>query len=747
MKFNLREIRERTGAKSQAGATAERRERPSAVTQQELSDMLKRAHGIELSQTQIARYEANPDGLPQAILSAWLTCLGTSVAAEEQRTQRAQVLRKEKGPFAKLLLRVQLLDEYIAGAPDQLKDDALQSEYLGEQVLRDLVANLRRKPSVALAGVFDAGKTTLANWLLRQGTLLPESYQPATTVITHIHHIEDRPDWIKERVWLLDKDWEEKRWADKDHTVSHRLMAGDLDSLQRYGTREGEDIGAVFALVFLDAPILTACTIIDHPGHGHTIEEDKRAEADSRFDVLIYLSQATKFMDSVELARLRAMLQRLPAYERNDGIEPLSNLFIVASHAHPGIDEAQLNEKILRPATERMWRNLEPHEFAERAAETKRTITLEMFKRRVFPFYRETPARYEKLTLALRQTLFSELPRVWEREANEMIEAARKQAEKHVRHIDQIEHFIEERASAKAVYETLKQGEAERTTLINQRAAEITSQIKKAAQQHLQAFQKVYDDQVTPEAIERLINETWPAKSGTDEKALAKAAQEEAGNFLLGRLEHQVRELAREKSEPINEAVDAFQTFLVSMDKANFDKLKVEVPFDSRGAFLGGVMAAGGVGALAAWAASYGAMGGYIVSATVLGWFGIGGAGWMSGIAALGGPAVLAAAVAVGLFFLFKKVFGESWQSLLARRVSDEFQKRKVRALLSERIVSYWKDTETAFGKGVEELHAKYKAQLEGIREMGFGETSMKTAEHRLGVFKQAKTFFERIPW
>ncbi|HYW18192.1 MAG TPA: hypothetical protein VE956_02585, partial [Nodularia sp. (in: cyanobacteria)] len=80
----------------------------------------------------------------------------------------------------------------------------------------------------------------------------------------------------------------------------------------------------------------------------------------------------------------------------------------------------------------------------------------------------------------------------------------------------------------------------------------------------------------------------------------------------------------------------------------NKDGTVVSIPFDTKGAFLGGIAGLGAYGALAAWAAGLGNLGSYILVAklvSLLSALGIsiggGTAAVISFVAAIGGPIVL----------------------------------------------------------------------------------------------------------
>ena len=202
--LDLKKIRERISDSS----STKQGSSTKPVSQQDLSAMLS-ARDIIISQTQISRYEDNPEGVPINILSAWLECLGTTLAQEWTIAQKsaASVPVNPSAPLQKLHDRLQMLHDYAVTAPDTLSAQELEQDDVGLKRLDRLCQQLKRKPNLVMTGLYDAGKTTLTNWLLAHGTELPEDYSPTTRIVTYVHHIEDRPSWVKERVWLMKDGW------------------------------------------------------------------------------------------------------------------------------------------------------------------------------------------------------------------------------------------------------------------------------------------------------------------------------------------------------------------------------------------------------------------------------------------------------------------------------------------------------------------------------------------------------------
>src|SRR5262249_37852299 len=141
--------------------------------------------------------------------------------------------------------------------------------------------------------------------------------------------------WILSKRFVLD-DWEtESNWTDS------RVAIGGYDTLKDYGVHHERhsQVDAHYAVVFLDAPVLRACNVIDLPGRRnereHTDADAKRAEeAYPMIDVVIFLSPTAGFLDGFDMLDLSVLIRALPAYEIVDPDFPtLGNLFVVATQA------------------------------------------------------------------------------------------------------------------------------------------------------------------------------------------------------------------------------------------------------------------------------------------------------------------------------------------------------------------------------------------------------------------------------
>jgi len=75
---------------------------------------------------------------------------------------------------------------------------------------------------------------------------------------------------------------------------------------------EGEKEGATAALVYLDAPLLNACTLIDVPGfQGDESDAELATSSASLADIVLYTSPAKVFIDQADSLHLSQLLRAL----------------------------------------------------------------------------------------------------------------------------------------------------------------------------------------------------------------------------------------------------------------------------------------------------------------------------------------------------------------------------------------------------------------------------------------------------
>lgn len=764
MKINLKELREKAQRRDGSG-------RLKSVTRDELALMLEATLQRKIHVTQIARYEEDPSSVPIDILVAWLASLGTSIEELVLRPGTAQPgHRIDPGePYAKLHSRALLLSDYLQLARSDPTFPALPENMPGLDDIEHLTKRIGRKPNIVFSGAFDVGKSTLANWLMSSNNPLPTQYQPTTAVVTYVRHISEKPAGLIEDVVLLrgiDPDeWLGKQKQTNEATDQTRSdyseIRGNLETLRQYGTHMGDrhaDTGMESSLVFIDSPLLNACNLIDFPGYQNDEKDSRRANLAIRhMDVLVYASAATGFMDSQDVTRLQYLLKALPGYERtNAGFPVLGNLFFIATHAGPQISDGQLfgeaqQEGLLDTATKRLWRELKDFDLGPRATETGKAITPETVRGRIFPFWRESARRTEGLEQAIMDLLSAQLPAVLHTEADRQVfEFKQSAGQRCSAAITAYESVLQDIEAAKNLFKQKQAAEPDRKRDAEDARQHFKVRIAELRKEHLRSFSESYASVVNTQTVEEKISERY-----ADDK---KEAQQFMAGYVLSELQSESARITKAKADEVSQLLeryvasyDAAAGILATTDSDTAPT--IEIPFDARGAFIGGLGSVGTIGALSLWASSLGNLGGYIVAAktvSILSGLGIatgGTASIMALVATIGGPVTLVIGLAAALFFGLKSLFGESWQLRLARQIVDHFAKEGAEQRFNTAIAAYWDKTLEAFEKGADAIEQEFVDELKKLEKIFENTETKAKATAEVERFRKAKDFFVGMPW
>ena len=299
------------------------------------------------------------------------------------------------------------LSEYVkANLPHFEKKEIIDQIKTIDECISSLV-----KPKISFAGQSDTGKSTVINCLLGKENM-PAKWTPTTSIVVYIKHISDKPDFMKEDVWVFKNDgneiWDETCYKNKNYCEGLCVAKGGFEKLEEYGIHHGDDKqAATSAVAFIDSPILLDCDIVDLPGFSAT-EEDNAAHyyiahggKSQKVDILIYLSRANGFLQDVDKEYLRECLKVLRPVEKkgSNDVPKLANLFVVASHAS-AVQNGNYNElnRILdeqchafcRPLIEVAKKLENDSILPERSNITKYAYKEEDFRTRFFTFEKDS---------------------------------------------------------------------------------------------------------------------------------------------------------------------------------------------------------------------------------------------------------------------------------------------------------------------------------------------------------------------
>ena len=170
---------------------------------------------LGISQSQVSRYEQDPENVPGGHLRKWHQICGETASSNGLAIE---------DPRVELHGRIKLMTDYAAVEPQR---GAVAAEKIPVKAV-DFLSSVNiaaKKPRVGVFGQFDAGKSRLINVLLG-GSRLPTSYQPATSVVCLLRHMNDKPAWQAEDVWLMGKGFNLDMAGDQAHCLQHKMFAG-----------------------------------------------------------------------------------------------------------------------------------------------------------------------------------------------------------------------------------------------------------------------------------------------------------------------------------------------------------------------------------------------------------------------------------------------------------------------------------------------------------------------------------------
>ena len=178
----------------------------------------------------------------------------------------------------------------------------------------------------------------------------------------------------------------------------------------------------------------------------------------------------------------------------------------------------------------------------------------------------------------------------------------------------------------------------------------------------------------------------------------------------------------------------------------------VTIPFNSKGAFAGGLVGLVSVGGLAMWASTLGNLGAYILVAkgvSVLSAIGIstgGTAAWVAAVSSIGGPVTLAIGIVVITALLGWAFLRSSWEERLAKKISSELRDRKVETAYLDGIATYWDSTAAAFESGADNAELVWTQHLADMRRI-VDESSIDQITDLISGLGGLRSFFLDLPW
>ncbi len=685
----------------------------------------------------IARMEKNTDNIAYVDLPIIMQALGISA----DQLLSANYVPPHMPPIND---NWQKINAFRNNVFNSLKDcpDIIKEE------VKILIKEVTRKSCIAFLGRPDAGKSTLLNLLLEQKEgWLPTGWSPETSAVCYMKHIMDRPKWIKDATVIVFKDSGEGAFdielLDEGDNGECRcrediLVSGGYELLSEYASHSGshseDEIGAI--IIYVDAPVLLNCDFVDLPGFNpegisykneDPICEDVYDSRDSMLsittgqsaDAVVYMSIANSFCygDDAQMAQTMATsLSPLENIDENSSeIKPFGNIFIVASQAMAvdrGSEEKLCN--LLDKAAERVWDRIKDNPVIDMFEEKSGYACSEKELRDRFYTSESTSDTLTRRFLDDFVEFTETLPLIQIQRLKKRLSGFCSGKLSEIdNNLKEAESLRDNREKVLYSYEEDVLHSTDYHTEIDREAKKMLREIDGFAKESAESVDKIYTDIINAAHIRNVIEKKGYKKNKKD--------MEELSNDLNAELNNRVSKLLALKSKQFSSSVDSFLSTLSASRNTSYGYIPFK--FDFGRAFAGGLVGLAAFGALSAWAASCGNLGGYILVAkgvSILAGMGIhvgGTAAAIKAISLIGGPTTIAIGIAVAAGLGVIAALGGTWKKTIGNKVVKAYEKAGAYEEIKKSVAQYWSDTRKAFSKGVENIHKEWDDNLKSRKE------------------------------
>lgn len=735
------------------------------------NDVANRSNGVGgarlLDQRAVSRIEKSPLKTTTEGIAAYMIAVGQTPADFYSKLKE---LSDQLGVTTMALSLQNTSKQYIAeqinGALSRVRDAIGILESSNESYLKELnldvklngaVENLKglnRKPVIGMFGHYDVGKTTILNTLLNSD-ILPECYQPATSVVNLILHEDDKPKTLKEcNVAVFKKGFLPHMVHDPELVKDFLIEKGDFSLLRKLGVHdydEGTNEDAYIAMVFTTAEILKHVWLLDTPGHlndDETGDTEKALAGVELIDGLVFVSRFSGFFDSKDFAFFSQIVRQRPPVNSD---RPLEHVTIISSHCHSAITLDQITQaknsafkRLKKPLNELIFENWLEDGHIQALPKPMDLVD------RTFPFWRENDD--------YRTDMVSEVIKV----ANHLTDNHSVIVDNAIDRLNkQLIKVLTEASGELSVkkqdvdsrVKALDEQEAKfrlESTVIIGRFEELIASCSLRKCEDSEKVVNYYNASMNAEGLASLIRSHFEDK---------KDASSNIGALVGQKLSSKVEQTLNTSGANFNNELDLLlerwqkaAPNMVNVGKGDAESVEgiggINVStFDAKAAFIGGLTGLGSLGAMSLYVSTTIAsnLGAYILVAQVGGWLtslGITGSVTTatSFVSAIGGPVVVGAAIAGALGYAIYRLVGRDWQTSLGKKVRDQLNKNDVESKLKSPITKYWDNTGEAVRCGINGLIKDTDSYIDKLRKEANTEYDIESLERCMSVIDRIKS-------
>jgi len=702
---------------------------------------------------------------------------------------------KRSNPYDSLFTQRDLFLKVLKEGLDNPLDET--PRYLQWPQIKAVISANARLPNIGVFGRSDVGKSHLLNTLLGDD-VLPAKFTPTTSITIQVVHEKYRPSWVSEKVALMKQDyWKPAENGEQAHIYwstdsvftdekqlrahwdANCLYRGGHDVLSEFAVRprfnlpekKKQDIALIqceahTAIVFVDAPILEYCQLVDIPGFENVtpaisdkdsvtdINSKRESEAAinslSAIDMAIFLSPLIGSFNSNDRGMLSLIKRHFDSrHKEKRSISDIDEIIWVISQADPSRSNQAIDE-----AKEQIAGSLVYHFAGTRINDlSESAFKSEQLKlnNKLNVFWSDTNDRRQPLLEYIEQQLTCNQPKLIRQRTRDTIQWFSKLGEGYYqKKVFRWNRLIQDQKLASITLQKENVIKEKRIAKINASVEKVKTRTIEIRTNSISNIESEMSEYLTVDSLELRIKAAYQNDN--------KAAKENA----FGLIYEQLQSLVDQEVERFSPEIDQLFRELeyseaeLSVDniEINIDQAEQDIPRDIKGIAAAGTSSIISAGAMTIVAGSMGNLGGYALAAKGVGFLsslglsfaGTGGtAGVMSGIAAIGGPVTLGALITGGIGLTAWRLLGDKWE----RRLANKLIKLCTESDLSHQFID---STQQAFELLLKELESQhvfllsqYESYLNELRELIDGSLTVSELERLAKVCSEKRNFFRNI--